>query len=311
MAIALGAAAAAAPSSVWAADPLPRLVLVHGRSQQGKNPQQLETEWLEALRIGALKSSRKLADTVEVAFPFYGDVLDDFTRQADIPLTSDIQTKGSDADDGFLAFEAEFAEEIRKGAGISEAEIDAEYGTNPKQKGPQNWEWVQSILRAIDKRGGGLSLSALEQFMRDVYLYTTSERVRDEIDSIVRSKMTEEPSLIIGHSLGSVVAYSVLTTDERTLKVPMLITVGSPLGVRPIRKAFQPLKAPPNVAAWYNAFDRRDVVALYPLDANNFAITPAVENYDGVLNTTVNRHGIVGYLNNKEVAGRVMDIVGD
>lgn len=309
--LALGAAvaASAATSAAWADDGI-RLLLVHGRSQQGKNPQQLKAEWLEALRVGVRKTNRRLADDVEVAFPFYGDVLDDFTRQADIPLTSDIQTKGSDPDDGFLAFEAEFAESLRQGAGITDAEVDAEYGTNPKPKGPQNWEWVQAVLRTIDKKGGGLSQAALEQFMRDVFLYTTRVRVREEIDRIVRAELTDKPTVVIGHSLGSVVTYSVLTSDPRALRVPLYVTVGSPLAVRPIRKAFQPLKAPPNVAAWYNAFDKRDVVALYPLDERNFAVTPAVQNYDGVRNKTRNRHGIVGYLDDERVAGRVMDTLG-
>jgi hypothetical protein len=47
------------------------------------------------------------------------------------------------------------------------------------------------------------------------------------------------------------------------------------------------------------------VVALYPLDADNFPVDPAVENHNGVLNSTDNRHGIDGYLDDQKVASRI------
>jgi hypothetical protein len=295
------------PEDALAAGGPVRLVLVHGRAQQGKDPRELRASWLDALRIGAQKSNRRITDGMDVAFPFYGDVLEEFTRQAEVPLTSDIQTKGAEVDDGFLAFEAEVAEALRQRAGITDQEVDAEYGTNPKPKGPQNWEWVQAILRTLDKRAGGVTQSVLERFMRDVYLYTSRVRVREEIDKIVSRELTEQPTVLVAHSLGSVVAYSVLITEQRALRVPNFVTVGCPLGIRPIRKTFEPLKAPPNVSDWYNAFDRRDVVALYPLDGTNFNVAPAVENHDAVRNRTKNRHGIDGYLDDRQVAGKILD----
>ena len=83
------------------------------------------------------------------------------------------------------------------------------------------------------------------------------------------------------------------------------MTVGSPLGVRAIRNQFKPLVRP-NVGSWFNAYDDRDVVSLYPLDQNNFPIYPGVENYDGVRNHTSNRHGIVGYLDDPTIAKRIL-----
>ena len=107
--------------------------------------------------------------------------------------------------------------------------------------------------------------------------------------------------------MGSVVAYSVLTTDRRSLKIPLFVTVGSPLAVRAVRDQFRPLRSPAPVAAWYNAFDPRDVVALYPLDAGNFSVQPAIVNYGNVKYSTDNRHGTVGALDDHGVAERVLD----
>ena len=262
---------------------------------------------MATLGRGATALGLTVPGDVDVAFPFYGDKLDEFTRQYGIPLTSELQARGTAQDDEFLAFQAMFADAVRERAGITDAQVDAEYGMNPQPRGPLNLAWVQAILRAIDKNSPGLNQKSLETFTRDVFLYTTRAGVRDEIDRIVAAKLTDEPTVVISHSLGSVVAYSVLCTDRRALKVPLFVTVGSPLAVRAIRDQFRPLRSPAPVAAWYNAFDSRDVVALYPLDANNFPVQPAIENYNRVNNSTDNRHGIVGYLDDRDVAKRVVD----
>jgi hypothetical protein len=283
------------------------LVLVHGRGQQGLDPVKLKTEWLNALSQGAQVNGRSLSHDVEVAFPYYGDVLERFTRQADIPLTSDVKSRGGDTDDEFLVFQAEVAEAVRQWAGVTDAQVDLEYGNNPKAKGPLNWEWVQAILRALDKHDGGMSQAALESFTRDVFLYATKAGVRDEIDEIVGSSISEMPTIVVGHSLGSVVAYNVLRSDRRSLRIPLFITVGCPLGVRAIRDQFRPLRFPAPVNVWYNAFDPRDVVALFPLDKANFPVVPEIENYSLVKNGTDNRHGIAGYLDDPIVAKRLLD----
>ena len=61
----------------------------------------------------------------------------------------------------------------------------------------------------------------------------------------------------------------------------------------------------PGASAWFNAFDPRDSVALYPLDPEHFRLNPekpAIENWPKVHNFTENRHGIKGYLGDPVVA---------
>ncbi len=290
--------------SVLAAPPK-RLVLIHGRSQQGFDAATLKSEWTDALAEALLKKSLQLPADVSVEFPFYGDTLDDFVRQSNLPLTAEITTRGDQAQDDYLAFQARIAEEIIEPTGITDAQVDAEYGNNPKQRGPLNWEWVQAMLRAIDRYGGGLTSDAIETFTRDVYLYLTIDVVRETIDQKVAQVISEEPTIVVGHSLGSVVAYHILANDPRNLNVPLFLTIGSPLGIRAIREQLLPLKSPPPVKAWFNAFDQRDVVALFPLDKDSFDIAPPIENYDGVRNSTPNRHGAVGYLADTTVADKL------
>jgi len=264
---------------------------------------------MDGFKHGAQRLGRTLPSSVSVAFPFYGDVLDQFTNAANLPLTPDIQTRGVAPNNKFLAFQDQVAEDMRAKAGVTDQEILDEYGANPQERGLLSWAWVQAILRAVDKHFGGLSQAAIEQFTRDVYLYTTKTVVRDAIDAIVRAKLTERPTVVVAHSLGSVVAYNILRTDPQKLNVPLLVTVGCPLGIRAIRNQLVPLKFPKPTHAWYNAFDTRDVVALFPLDGDNFPVTPEVVNFDGVKNHTDNRHGIYGYLDDAHVAARILDAV--
>ena len=56
--------------------------------------------------------------------------------------------------------------------------------------------------------------------------------------------------------------------------------------------------------------DERDVVALYPLTPSHFPINPlapSIENKQDVQNKTTNRHGMGGYLDDKDVAKRIYD----
>lgn len=308
LAIAGAGLATSVLSRAQAADPYPvRLVLVHGRSQQGRDPAELRSIWMDTLQRGAAKINRTLPDGLEVVFPYYGDKLDELARQSEIPLTDDIQAKGNPVNDDFLKFQAAVAESMRRGAGISDEQVQQEFGTNTTERGPQNWAWVQAVIRAIDRYGGGVSQSTIESFMRDIYLYTTRAGVRDEIDRIVGPALNEKPCVVIGHSLGSVVAYNVLRTDRRALKVQAFVTVGSPLAIRAIRDQLRPIGFPAPAKVWYNGFDPRDVVALYPLDAANFPVSPAIENYGSVRNGTDNRHGIIGYLDDPDIAKHVLN----
>jgi hypothetical protein len=291
-----------------AMEPIKRLLFVHGRAQGGFNPVDLKATWMATLQRGAQKLGRTVPD-VDVAFPFYGKVLDDYANAAEIPLTVE-GARGGTSDEQLQEIQREFAEGAQAKGLVTTEQIDSEFTGQTGDRGPLNWAWVQATLRAVDKYGGNTGNKTLETFTRDVYLYTTRAGVRDDIDRIVSSMLTEEPTLVVGHSLGSVVAYSVLRRDTRNLKVPLYVTVGCPLAVRSIRKQFSPLRYPSPLSGWYNAFDPRDTVALYPLDRDNFPVSPSIDNYSQVNNPTDNRHGIIGYLDDPDVARHILDALG-
>lgn len=281
-----------------------KLLLIHGRSQQGKDPDILCDTWADAFRKGCAANGDSLPDALNIGFPFYGDVLDDFAKSLDAPVGDDYITRGpTDMSADYDKFRAEMAMEIQQGQGITDADVEQEFKDTQKPKGPRNWEWVQAILRTIDRKIGGASEKTVELFTRDVFLYLTAEPVRDAVNDIVRRHMTaSEPMIVVSHSLGTVVSYDILNNDNGQLNVPLFATIGSPLGLEAIKKRIPPLRQPACCNNWFNAFDQRDVVALYPLNSKHFGGVTSIDNYDKVKNHTKNRHGIIGYLDDKKVA---------
>jgi hypothetical protein len=285
-----------------------KLVMVHGREQGGRNPKELTKEWVDALSYGLSRANSALPRGTEVLSPYYGDILQRLVSEIDTVLSSQAMAKGAQADID-RAFRGEMLQEIALTIGLTPNDIAREFTGEPTMKGPLNWAWVQATLRALDKVPG-LNSQAIDAFTRDVYVYLTYPGVRASIDGIVAEVMDDEPCVVVAHSLGTVVAYNVLCARDATPHFPRYITLGSPLGIKAIKRHIErPLRVPHCVGDWFNAYDDRDVVALVPLDTRNFPVTPPIENKSDVKNFTDNRHGISGYLADPIVARKIVELL--
>lgn len=289
-----------------------KLVFVHGRAQQNKDAIALKREWIAAFREGLERNGLDLpiAES-DIRFPYYGDTLHQLVQGVDPSTAAAVIVRGTGpADQAERKFMQEVLEEVREKAGITDEEIDEEIPSDVVERGPLNWGWVQGILKVIDRRvpfGSGASVAL---FTKDVYQYLTNVGIRDHIEAgVLQAIQPGEPTVVVGHSLGSVVAYNLLRREGKTRNwdIPLYASVGAPLGVTRIRKSLAPISHPSCVKSWFNAFDERDVVALYPLEKPHFDIDPAIVNKRDVRNQTENRHGISGYLNDPEVAKRIYD----
>lgn len=290
------------------------LILIHGRAQEEINSEALKRLWIDTLKVGLKKSKLSLPiEEDKIFLPYYGDTLAQLVKSVNQPMEGIVQ-RGSGLNNRDAQFFHDFLLEVSKNANITTSEIEAENHTsivergslNIVEKGPLNWAWVQSILRAIDKKGTWSELS-IKSFTYDVYLYLTNQNIKTAINDIVLKEINaHEPCLIVGHSLGSIVGYNILR-DNNVLNVCRYITVGSPLGLTSVKKYLKtPIKMPDCVKnGWFNAYDDRDVVALNPLDKNYFNIQPQITNKNDVDNQTTNRHGIEGYLNDKIIAEEI------
>ena len=301
------------------------LVLVHGRSQEQKDSVALKKEWLDTLKEGLAKSGLQLPiPDDQVRFPYYGDTLGELVAGVPEEDAEKIVVRGPEGldDPDLQGFITRVLEEVVDRHAISDdqklaaAQAVAIARGEPAivERGPLNWGWVQGLLRVLDQHVPGASGLSVALFTRDVYLYLKNGRLRASINKGVQQALTPGvESVVVGHSLGSVVAYWILTEqgESNGWKVPMFITVGSPLAVTEIKQTVRQelglLRHPACVGKWFNAMDPDDVVALYALDNKHFPINPQVENKTDVDNQTDNQHGIRGYLNDKDVAKQIYD----
>jgi hypothetical protein len=287
------------------------LVFVHGRSQQHKNADSLKKAWIDAWKEGLQKNSLQLPiGEAAIHFPYYGDTLDGLVRDVPADQLARVVIRGEDEDRQQQAFVTAVLDEIRRNAGISDEQVADEAPSKAVERGPQNWEWVQAILKAIDRHLPGGSATSIALFTHDVYKYLRNPGIQDVIDSGVCGAFPPgAETIVVGHSLGSVVSYRLLNREGPKLGwvVPLYVTVGCPLAIGAIKQALRPISHPSCAPDWFNAMDERDVVALYPLDADHFDVDPAIENKTDVSNQTDNRHGISGYLDDPIVARRIYD----
>ena len=275
------------------------LVFVHGRAQHGKDAAALKQEWIIALKAGLAKSGLTLpvADD-EIRFPYYGDTLDQIVKGSQVDDAVGIAVRGIPASPDEQEFFGEYLAELKARVGMPD-----NAGT---QRGPLNWGWVQAFLSVLDKTVPFASAAGVALFTNDVYQYLQRKDLRKLLDDGVRAAFVPgSEAVVVGHSLGTVIAYNVL--QDAPVKVPLFVTLGSPLAISAVKRRLQPVSHPPAVGRWFNAMDERDVVALYPLTSSHFAVFPPVENLTTVQNFTENRHGIAGYLSDKDVARRIHD----
>lgn len=292
-----------------------QLVFVHGRAQENKDAAALKAEWVDAWRSGLAKSglSMPISDT-DIRFPYYGQTLYDLAQGKTAGEAAAVIVKGDDADREQQAFVREVILEVQRKQGITDADLAQAAGVDVVQRGPLNWEWLQGVLKVIDQRVPLASGASIALATNDVYQYLDNIGIRDEIETGVRQALTPEvPTVVVAHSLGTVVAYNLLLREgaAQRWKVPLFATIGSPLAVTAIRKKLAPNRHPMCVGRWLNVLDERDVVALYPLDADHFPLDPQITNKRDVDNPTPNRHGISGYLSDQEVAKALFDAVID
>ncbi|MFM7055304.1 MAG: alpha/beta hydrolase [Planctomycetota bacterium] len=288
-----------------------QLVFVHGRSQEHRDAAALKAEWVEAWKQGLAKNGLTLPiSDEEIRFPYYGQTLFDLVKGASGGAVSDVIVRGEDLNEGEARFIGDFVLELQSQCGITDLQVQELAADAIIERGPLNWKWVRLVLQALDTHVPGASSTSISLATRDVYLYLRNPGLQNVIDTGIRRALTPGvETVVVGHSLGSVVSYNLLRRDGRDLgwKVPLYVTLGSPLAVTAVRDALRPLAHPGCVTKWWNALDSRDVVALYPLDAPRFAVTPSIENKTDVDNPTENRHGISGYLSDPVVAKRIYD----
>lgn len=235
------------------------IVGVHGIAQQLEGPNTLRDAWLSPLRDGlAFAGGPAVADDA-LGIVSWGQLFRQPGRKAAgvVPYTVD------DLEDDLegqllLSWWAE-------AAAVESDVLGPDAGT--KARTPL------LVQRALHQLSGSRFFSALAEPMligslKQVRIYLTDARVRRSVRDQVAAVVDSQTRVVVGHSLGSVVAYEALCAHPEW-QVGTLVTVGSPLGIPNVifdRLDPSPVAGqgvwPGSVRTWVNLADGGDVVAL-------------------------------------------------
>lgn len=159
----------------------------------------------------------------------------------------------------------------------------------------------------------------------------TSKRVKDILHTRLREVLEfhrNDEILLIGHSMGSIIAYEVLATLPEDINVNTFITIGSPLGLPIIKSRVSAWlrqngserilpRVPEAVkSVWYNFSDIEDNVALnYKLsddflpNKSGVGVTDFEVENDYIFNNHKNAHKVYGYLRTPELSKVIHDFI--
>lgn len=306
-----------------------RIVFVHGIGQQSSSGEEQERLWLPSLVKGVLSSGHPHAGAVaaELAaslepgaepvgrMAFYGDLfLPTDVQGGEIPASSEAEDLAEELAVALLQT-AEARGEQRSAAEAGQALHQLALQTaDPGDSQVQGRGAVtRSAVAMLDNnrwlaaRIFGLAQRASPN-LTQVARYLAEPELHDRIQATVGAVLGEDTVLVIGHSLGSVVAWEAY--QQLTRPLPMLVTIGSPLGLDTVvypRLRPQPPGWPDAVTRWVNVAHRDDFIAVEPLLASLF---PATDGRKVVDHTTVSKnehHGAAGYLEEPATGDAIVD----
>ena len=284
------------------------MVFIHGRGQEFKDPAVLARTWQAGLAAGLTKADRPQLAGMPVVFPFYANLLYQFTAQvAQDPIQLEVLPAGPDepgplhpylpADVGTL--ERELLKDLALSAGAPVAEEEG-FGIGQVL----SWGAARDALTWIAAHTR-VDQAIIADHLRDVAVYLT--RARSQVLDLVRKAIPPAvPIVLVSHSLGTVVARDLLDDVQLRARATFWVTAGSPLGLEAVqRNLLTPGASNPGVD-WLTAYDVHDIVALgHPLRP-----TWGPPLRDIAVDNGDSPHSIERYLGHPEVAGPIGTAAG-
>lgn len=268
------------------------IVGVHGIGQQLKGKRLLLEAWQPALRDGVGRVNPQLAEQIDLAIAFYGDIF----RRSGSKTLGDVPYDASDVDDPMERelLETWWHELVRM-------EQVPGPGAQTKARTPQSVQRALNVLSS-SRFFAGIAERMLIADLKQVRLFLRDPDIKRRILDRVTTAVGLDTRVIIGHSLGSVVAYEALCANP-DWPVHTLVTLGSPLGIA--RLVFDRLVPPPvnntgiwpiSLKSWTNVADGGDAVALIKTLSTRFG--PRVR--DKLIYNGATAHDVIPYLTAKE-----------
>jgi CHAT domain/PGAP1-like protein len=240
-----------------------RIVVTHGRGQAFEIPTTMQREWGEALRFGLASAGLSAGSSPEIEFAFYGDIWRPDRRAA-----RDDDERGEPGSASVGDDERGVATALDEPPSDLQAGIANEILPPGDDEERLDWDRLAAIVRRIDEVFG-VGEILLTHFMKDLDEYFGRPDIREQAIAAVRDvcRRSPEPILLMGHSMGSIVAYDLLATDGASpLAVEGLVTFGSPLGMASLRRHVERIHPgtpfPDGLPRWVNVYNDKDFATV-------------------------------------------------
>lgn len=303
------------------------IVLVHGIGQEDRDPARLLEDWVAALVTG-VEATGAFADVVpalrtgrvSVGLAYYGDLFRVRGAQGGDALDAD----DDELPDDFAEWASQLGREWLQRAARRSSDEDSRRAAlttlADTAADAQEAMGTRSVLREILAGLGRISWFARPSFavaarvawrdLRQVTAYMNdTDGTRQEALSRVAGLADSSTRVLIGHSLGSVVAYE--AAHRLAAPCPLLLTLGSPLGLDTIvydRLVPRPPCYPAPVGRWVNVADLDDLVAADPNLRPRFE-PRGTGRLESLLVTNASPHAATDYLKTPEAARPVGEIL--
>lgn len=220
-----------------------------------------------------------------------------------------------DNDDELIA---QLQQHIGRPPGAGEPSVELGFGSTV-------WNWVSEGAEHVGREAGAflgkpawnamreLVVPTVPRFLGDIFVYLKArgeETTPGPIVSTVISDLREaakkstasDPLIVIGHSLGGVIAYDILSGFASDVSVDLLCTVGSQVALFEEMKAYsssdstitaasgRKVDKPADISRWINVFDYNDILS-YKLDPVFTVAPPNVNDWDYPTGNLLHAHG--------------------
>ncbi|GAA2205606.1 hypothetical protein GCM10009850_010640 [Nonomuraea monospora] len=182
--------------------------------------------------------------------------------------------------------------------------VDELQETPQRAQGPLT-AGLRQAAEWLTENHGERATRLVTRFVKEVAAYLEDDQ-RAEVTELVAGQVRRSGArVVVAHSLGSVAAYETLWAHPG-LEIDLLVTLGSPLGIRSV--IFDRLRPapendlgarPPGVRRWVNLADVGDIVAVPRELTRRFA---GVEQGDPLTIGRIDFHRAKGYLGCPPVA---------
>jgi hypothetical protein len=217
----------------------PVVVLIHGRDQGKRLEADVKKEWLDAFTQGMKQAGFSgLISLADVEFVWYGDIYADDGVDRTCPYVQAVPPNEQ-------AQRQQLSDAVRRFL-VSAA----------------------SKIPGLETRLSDILIHDTEQYLSQAnYRCATDQRLVKVLD---QAHAQNRPVILVAHSMGTLVSYSVLRRYDVSGPLPVIqfVTMGSQLGLNEVLRSLDgshtsiPVKVPISIQHWSNIVAKGDFLAL-------------------------------------------------